>query len=216
MCCDNRIRARNICYAQALSATLPQMISVTHNFFHDSTDGSEQGGQDYGLIPGNVSGNLTNGAGHPTFDAYVATSPMNWDTNNNHFCCTTWRMGCLDKQGHGTLDPIAQTGTTSITVHGWAWDERAGRGGRDPVQVRLSFTGVSIPSRTVTATVSRPDLVQAVCDADALGCSHCMHVWTFCGYVTVIEADWKRMCADSSNMLVICLFCSAVDTLCNA
>ena len=77
-CCDDRIRGRNICYAHALSAALPQMIGVTHNFFQDSPGGSEQarpaysppthfsykpnkfcgraqGGQDYGLIAGNIT-----------------------------------------------------------------------------------------------------------------------------------------------------------------
>lgn len=54
-CCDDRIRGRNICYAHALSAALPQMIGVTHNYFQDSPGGSEQGGQDYGLIAGNIT-----------------------------------------------------------------------------------------------------------------------------------------------------------------
>ena len=40
-CCDDRIRARNICFAHALSSTLPEMIGVTHNYFQDSPGRSE-------------------------------------------------------------------------------------------------------------------------------------------------------------------------------
>jgi hypothetical protein len=161
-CCVNKIRGRNICYAQALSTALPQVVGVTHNFFHDNAHGSEQGGQDYGLIPGNVSGNLSNGVGHPTFDAYTSTAPRNWDLTDGHYCCTNWRMGCKTKNGTGTLDPLMQDSQTRITVHGWAWDERSARGGGAPVQVRISFTGIAVPSRTVFANITRQDLVDAV------------------------------------------------------
>jgi hypothetical protein len=40
------------------------MVAVTHNFFQDSVGGSEQGGQDYGLIAGNCSADLSNGRGY--------------------------------------------------------------------------------------------------------------------------------------------------------
>lgn len=175
MCCDNKIRARNICYAQALSEANTQVVSVTHNYFQDNAGGSEQGGQDYGLIPGNITGNLSNGAGHPTFDAYVATSPAHWGVSDDHFCCVTWRMGCKSKSGTGTLDPLDQSGTR-ITVHGWAWDERAPGAGGDPVQVKISFSGLSVPTRTVVANVTRNDLVAAVsCSVFVLLALHRAH-----------------------------------------
>ena len=63
MCCDDVKRGRNICYAHALASATPEVIGVTHNFFQDNPNGSEQGGQDYGLIPGNISGDLSNGTG---------------------------------------------------------------------------------------------------------------------------------------------------------
>ena len=31
-CCDDAIRSRNICYAQALSEEVPELIGVTHNY----------------------------------------------------------------------------------------------------------------------------------------------------------------------------------------
>lgn len=111
-CCDDKIRSRNICYAQALSEGVSELIGVTHNYFHDNPGGSEQGGQDYGLIPGNVSADLSNGAGHPTFDAYVSTSPSQWAKSDAHFCCTQWTAGCLTKTSHGVFDPTLIT--TSI------------------------------------------------------------------------------------------------------
>jgi hypothetical protein len=94
-CCVDTIRGRNICYAHALSADSESaVIGVTHNFFHDSPGGSEQGGQDYGLIPGNISGDLSNGTGWPTFDAYNSTSQAYWGRSDGHYCCSKWSMGC--------------------------------------------------------------------------------------------------------------------------
>ena len=93
--------------------------------------GSEQGGQDYGLIPGNVTADLSNGAGHPTFDAYVSTSPAKWEASNTHFCCTAWSMGCKTKRMHGVFDPLAVDANSptphTVTVHGWAWSEAAAK-----------------------------------------------------------------------------------------
>lgn len=63
-CCTDRVRARNICYSHALACSQLQVIGVTHNFFQDDLGGSEQGGQDYGLIPGNISMTLSNGSGY--------------------------------------------------------------------------------------------------------------------------------------------------------
>lgn len=158
-CCDNVKRGRNICYAHALAADTPAMVAVTHNFFQDNPAGSEQGGQDYGLIPGNVSGDLSNGPGNPTFDAYNSTSPLVWEASNDHYCCSRWSMGCRNKSIHGVFDPIALA-TGTLTAHGWAWDEAAGGGGSAPVSVRVS---IDTEGATVTtlANVSRPDVVAA-------------------------------------------------------
>ena len=99
-CCADEIRARNICYAQALAAAVPHVVGVTHNFFQDNPGGSEQGGQDYGLIAGNITANFSNAAGYPTFEAYVATSAPRWGKDNDHYCCTKWGSGCkLQKAG---------------------------------------------------------------------------------------------------------------------
>ena len=77
-----------------VAAGTPQVVGVTHNYFHDSPGGSQQGGQDYGLIAGNVTGDFANAAGYPTWEAYVATSAPRWGKDNNHYCCTEWQVGC--------------------------------------------------------------------------------------------------------------------------
>ena len=165
--------------------------------FHDSPGGSEQGGQDYGLIPGNVSADLSNGAGHPTFDAYVSTSPSQWGKSDSHFCCTQWTAGCKTKTAHGTFDPVQITpstpaaptpadpaaptpaaptpaaaaaraaGSSNLQLHGWAWDERAGHAGSDPIEVEITvacWDSVTNQSShgfktTVWANTQRPDIV---------------------------------------------------------
>ena len=52
---------------------MPNVVGITHNDFQDNPSGSEQGGQDYGLIAGNITANFSNAAGSPTWEAYVAT-----------------------------------------------------------------------------------------------------------------------------------------------
>ena len=97
---DDALRARNICLAQNLSARVPEVVGVTHNFFQDSPGGSSQGGCDFGLIPGNISGTLDDAAasGSPTWGAYVATGPDSWGVSDAHYCCTEWRQGCKGQQ----------------------------------------------------------------------------------------------------------------------
>lgn len=96
-------------------------------------------GQSYGLIAANISHDLSNGTGYPTFDAYVSTSPAQWGQGDDHFCCARWRMGCLTKENHGVLDPVAPSANGSaVQVHGWAWSEAARKGGWAPVQVIVS------------------------------------------------------------------------------
>jgi len=155
-CCDDTRRGRNICYAHALSSLLPQMVAVTHNYFQDNPNGSEQGGQDYGLIPGNVSSDLSNGPGHPTFDAYNSTAPDVWEQSNDHYCCRHWSMGCLRKSLHGVFDPIV-VANGSLQLHGWAWDESAAGAGSSPISVRVSVDGTAVA--TLVANVSRADLI---------------------------------------------------------
>lgn len=157
----HRIRARNICYAHALASSLKNVIGVTHNYFHDNAGGSEQGGQDYGLVPGNVSSDLSNGPGHPTFDAYNATSPAVWGQSDEHFCCEHWRSGCMSTFSYGTLDPLATAVgfPPSVSMHGWAWSTAAPKGGLAPVVVTIKIDGAEV--LTVLANYSRPDLVAA-------------------------------------------------------
>ena len=159
-CCDDRIRARNICFAHGLAASLPQVIGVTHNFFQDNPGGSEQGGQDYGLIAGNISGTLSNGTGYPTFDAYNATSPAVWAKSDEHFCCASWKVGCQSIFHFGTFDPIATaTGfPPSVVVHGWAWSTDSPKAGQQPVEVTISIDHQPVVAG-ILANYSRPDLV---------------------------------------------------------
>ena len=121
-----------------------------------------------GLIPGNVSSDLRNGAGNPTYDAYNSTSPALWETSNSHFCCKEWSMGCLTKSMHGVFDPIqksspsmvASSSKNGVYLHGWAWDESAGLGGQVPVDVQITIKdGHTSSNMRVLANVSRPDVV---------------------------------------------------------
>ena len=69
------------------------IIGVTHNLFQ-MVPGASQGGAVYGLISDLVNSTLDNGAGHPCYDAYVATSPSQWQKNASNYCCATWQTGC--------------------------------------------------------------------------------------------------------------------------
>lgn len=162
-CCDDRIRARNICFAHGLASSLPQVIAVTHNYFHDNEGGSEQGGQDYGLIAGNISGDLSNGPGYPTFDAYIATSPAVWGSSDTNYCCKTWRVGCHSTFHYGSFDPLNTKGggyPPALIMHGWAWSTAAHKAGMAPVSITVSVDGQPV-MKNILANVSRPDLVAA-------------------------------------------------------
>lgn len=77
----------------SLFMQVPTVIGVTHNNFQ-MIAGASQGGSVFGLIDGAVNASLDNGAGHPCFDAYVATSPQQWNRTATHYCCTSWQVGC--------------------------------------------------------------------------------------------------------------------------
>jgi hypothetical protein len=47
------------------------------------------------------SGDLKNGTGYPTFDAYNSTSPAVWGQSDSHFCCASWLVGCKSVAAHG-------------------------------------------------------------------------------------------------------------------
>ena len=70
---------------------MPNVVGITHNDFQDNPGGSEQDGQDCGLIAGNITANFSNAAGYPTWEAYVATRHdvrAGWGQDSTHFCCT--------------------------------------------------------------------------------------------------------------------------------
>eukprot|EP01043_Picozoa_sp_COSAG02_P005125 COSAG02_NODE_137_length_34526_cov_94.448079_18_plen_146_part_00 len=54
------------------------------------------------------SGDLKNGTGYPTFDAYNSTSPAVWGQSDSHFCCSQWKVGCQTVANHG-VRPITIT-----------------------------------------------------------------------------------------------------------
>eukprot|EP00041_Stephanoeca_diplocostata_P021776 m.513859 g.513859 ORF g.513859 m.513859 type:complete len:644 (-) comp21909_c0_seq5:122-2053(-) len=201
-CCNDQIRSRNICYAHALSTSMDFMFGVTHNYFQDNPGGSEQGGQDYGLIPGNVSSDLRNGRGHPTFDAYNSTAPAVWEHSDTHFCCARFSVGCQTKHVHGVFDPVARTpvrntytesnadiggGGSGVWLHGWAWDESAPLAGHDPVSVRIVVTGKASTTITVVANVSRPDITKTWDGGSAPNAEHGFHVFVPLEEVSTIE-----------------------------
>jgi hypothetical protein len=89
------LQARNICYAHELS--LAQGVwAVTHNFAQGAGPSSQGDAGDFSLIPylPLVAANLSNGPGHPTYDAYTATAPGTWGVSAAHYCCTEWATGC--------------------------------------------------------------------------------------------------------------------------
>lgn len=93
---NDTTRARNVCFAQELSQA-QGLFAVTHNYFQESFLGPHGNltGQ-FGLIPPPplVHSNFSNGPGHPTFDAYIATSPLQWQKDKSNYCCVTWTVGC--------------------------------------------------------------------------------------------------------------------------
>ena len=90
------IQARNICYAHALSVA-QALWSVTHNFFQGAVPTSQGGSGDFSLIdePPAVFLNLTNAAGHATYEAYKSTAPGVFGVTSDHYCCTAWQTGCV-------------------------------------------------------------------------------------------------------------------------
>jgi hypothetical protein len=93
---NDTTRARNVCYAQELSQA-QGLFAVTHNYFQEQYLGP--GGNpanSFGLIPSPpmVNSNFSNGVGHPTFEAYIATSPLQWQTSKSNYCCVNWDVGC--------------------------------------------------------------------------------------------------------------------------
>ena len=91
-----------------------------------------------------VSANLSNGAGHPTFDAYASTAVHVYGVSDDHYCCRQWSMGCSTRRVHGVFDPVVATAAGAKSVearlHGWAWDDGAAKGGSEPISVRVSAT----------------------------------------------------------------------------
>lgn len=94
---NKTLQARNICLAHALSVA-QRLWAVTHNLFQSETPDHQGGGGDFSLIdePPVVAADLSNGPGHATFDAYVATAPGVFGASDGHYCCKAWGVGCLD------------------------------------------------------------------------------------------------------------------------
>jgi hypothetical protein len=91
---NKTLQARNICLAHSLSVA-QGVWAVSHNQFQSVTPSHQGGSGDFSLIdePPVVNIELTNGQGHATFDAYVATSPSAWGKPGN-YCCKSWGVGC--------------------------------------------------------------------------------------------------------------------------
>ncbi len=89
------LQARNICLAHGL-ALAQGVWSVTHNFFQGSVASDQGGSGDFSLIdePPLVYGNLTNAAGHETYEAYKSTAPGVFGMRSDHYCCEMWASGC--------------------------------------------------------------------------------------------------------------------------
>ena len=92
---NKTLQARNICLAHGLSVA-QGVYAVTHNLFQSAVPSNQGGGGDFSLIdePPKVVADLSNGAGHATFDAYAATSPGVWGKSGGHYCCVHWGVGC--------------------------------------------------------------------------------------------------------------------------
>jgi hypothetical protein len=88
-------QARNICYAHGLS--LAQGVwAVSHNFAQGDGPSSQGDAGDFSLLDYYpvIAANLSNGPGHPTYDAYMATAPGAWGVSSSNYCCTQWATGC--------------------------------------------------------------------------------------------------------------------------
>lgn len=89
------LQARNICLAHGLSLA-NGLWAVSHNFFQAPGPTSQGNAGDFSLcdFPPTVWGNLSNGCGHATFDAYAATAPGVYGVDATNYCCTAWGWGC--------------------------------------------------------------------------------------------------------------------------
>ena len=90
------LQARNICFAHGLSVA-QGVWAVSHNFLQSATPTSQGDAGDFSLLdePPVVFLNLTNAAGHDTYDAYRATAPGVFGVTSDHYCCRVWRSGCV-------------------------------------------------------------------------------------------------------------------------
>jgi hypothetical protein len=114
----NERQAQIICAAHNIVMAMPNMIGTTHDNF-------QQGAPDdsYGLVPYAAGLDLVNASLYHTFQAFVSTSPPDWRVRNDHSCCQTWQIGCIDTNSSfltkvdGVIDGFVANVTT---LSGWA------------------------------------------------------------------------------------------------
>jgi hypothetical protein len=84
-------QAQIICLAHNITMAMPNMIGTTHdNFQQGSPDDPE------GLVPYAAGLDLANASLYHTFQAFASTSPPYWRLLNDHYCCQTWQIGCVE------------------------------------------------------------------------------------------------------------------------
>jgi hypothetical protein len=89
------------CQSQLFSVSIHEVkclsVSTCTCCCRSSQPGESQGDSgDFGLLswPPIIYSNLSNGAGQPTYDAYVATGAGAWGASSQSYCCLHWDVGC--------------------------------------------------------------------------------------------------------------------------
>jgi len=117
---DLEYAAENICYAYEYSKNIPDYyIGTTHAFLQ--IPGQNIGS---GLIPGSAGLDFSNAHNYATALAYHSTSLLNWNKNNDHYCCDKHDLGCVIEDSYpvdGVVDAV--DGIDGREIRGWALDD---------------------------------------------------------------------------------------------
>jgi hypothetical protein len=111
-------QAQIICSVHNIVMGMQNMIGTTHVRFQQRPSDDPEG-----LVPYAAGLDLANASLYHTFQAFISTSPSYWKVRNDHYCCQTWQMGCVDTTNsslpkiNGVVDGFIASATI---LSGWA------------------------------------------------------------------------------------------------
>jgi len=92
---DWKRKAKFICQAYDIGLKMPELIAMTHNHFQDNIQAKNKVPTKYTMLPASVKANLSDADRYETFQAYESTNPLVWGKTDTHFCCQSYKLGCL-------------------------------------------------------------------------------------------------------------------------